>query len=64
MAIPEVNPVITGTGIYDTSFPNLSNAAISNIIPDIKLAKKTPCRPYLPQSVSKITVIAPVGPDI
>ena len=45
IAIPLVNPVITLLGIKDTTLPNLNNEAINNMIPEIKLATNTPCKP-------------------
>ncbi len=64
MAIPEVKPVITGAGMYDTSLPILNIAAMTSIAPDRKPAMSTPCIPNLTESVSSIADIAPVGPEI
>ncbi|CDF01927.1 unknown [Ruminococcus sp. CAG:624] len=33
IAIPEVKPVITGAGMYETSLPILRTAAITRILP-------------------------------
>ena len=43
--MPEVNPVITGAGIKETSLPSLKIPATNKIIPAIKVAIKTPCMP-------------------
>ena len=64
IAIPEVNPVITGAGIYETSFPTLRSAASIRIIPERNPANRTPSTPFFAESVRRIAAIAPVGPEI
>ena len=64
IAIPEVKPVITGAGMYETSLPILRTAAITRIAPEIKPARRTPCMPYFTERVRRIADIAPVGPEI
>ena len=63
-AIPDVNPVTTGVGIYDTTFPNFNIPAKIRINPANAPAIHTPSNPYFWNKATKIALIAPVGPDI
>ena len=64
MAIPEVNPVITGDGMKEVRLPSLNNPAISNRMPAMKVATKTPANPCEAIIPVKMAAIAPVGPEI
>ena len=64
IAIPEVNPVITGAGIKEVSVPNRKSPAASKNRPAKKVASNTPCIPFVAAIDIKIAAIAPVGPDI
>ena len=63
-AIPVVNPVITGTGIKEVSFPRRRIPASNNIIPASSVAINTPSNPYPATNEVKMAAIAPVGPEI
>ncbi len=64
IAIPEVNPVITGAGIKKSVFLIGKVLLQVKIDPAKKVASNTPCIPFVAAIDIKIAAIAPVGPDI
>ena len=64
IAIPEVKPVITGEGMKEVRFPSLNKPAINKMAPAIKVATKTPAKPWVAIIPIRMAAIAPVGPEI
>eukprot|EP01022_Parablepharisma_sp_SALTPOND_P012225 TRINITY_DN1566_c0_g2_i1.p1 TRINITY_DN1566_c0_g2~~TRINITY_DN1566_c0_g2_i1.p1 ORF type:complete len:1815 (-),score=421.25 TRINITY_DN1566_c0_g2_i1:71508-76952(-) len=63
-AMPAVNPVVTGQGIYLMSVPNRKKPKISSSTPAISVVSTRPSYPCLKMMEQMITTKAPVGPPI
>ena len=64
IAMPDVNPVTTGSGMYLIHVPNFAQPAISKITPAITVASISPSYPCLAMTPNTTTTNAPVGPPI
>ena len=63
-AMPLVNPITTGRGMYFTAVPRPLNPRAASIIPDIIVHMNSPSTPYLATIPETTTTKAPVGPPI
>ena len=62
--IPVVNPTITGSGMYLMTAPKRASPIANSITPAIRVAICKPTTPYLAVMPERITMNAPVGPEI
>ena len=62
--IPDVNPRVTGSGMYSISRPKRNSAISTKIIPENNVAISRPLRPNCWVTGNKITTKAAVGPEI
>ncbi len=63
-AMPAVNPVMTGCGMYLTRVPRRSSPARTSIAPAIRVATIMPSYPWFAMTLNTTGMKAAVGPPI
>ena len=63
MAMPEVKPSVTGSGMYSISRPRRASPISSRNTPEISVATSRPARPNCCETGYRITTKAAVGPE-